>query len=309
MRLRVVLLTLLLPLILPLACGAEGNQLQPLSQAKPTPSAAPLTSSAERIALHNSPDWEIVAPHLPDPQTATAAKLEMAGDILMARRFPEDALDYYGYAMARGGNVSVLLNKMGIVRLELRQPALAREMFQRTVRVQKKNAAAWNNLGVAEYQQKDFHSAASDYRKASHLDRRSAVFHSNLGMVYFEMKDMEDAHRQFAIAVHLDPKIMDPAEGYGAIAHVMGSTNYAGLCFEMATMFANQHRVVEMRRWLAKASEGGYDVRNGMQADTAFHPYLKDPDVKQILINSDLLRKKTIAGANLAPLGNEPTPQ
>ena len=204
--------------------------------------------------------------------------------------------------MARGGNVSVLLNKMGVVRLELRQPELAREMFLRTVRAQKKNAAAWNNLGVAEYQRKNFRTAASDYQKASHLDRRSAVFHSNLAMVYFEMKNMEDAQHQFAIAVRLDPKIMDPAEGFGSVAHVMGSTDYAGLCFEMATMFADQHRLLDMRRWLAKASEGGYDVRNGMQANVVFRPYLKDPEVKQILINSDLLRKKTVARVNITPL-------
>jgi tetratricopeptide (TPR) repeat protein len=309
MRLRVVLLTLLLPFSAAFAFAAEGNQLQPLSQARPTPPSAPLTSNIERSALHNSPDWALIAPHLPDPQTASAARLETQGDILMARRFPEDALDYYGYAMARGGNVSELFNKMGVIRLELRQPELAREMFLRTVRAQKKNAAGWNNLGVAEYQQKRYHAAASDYQKASRLDRRSAVYHSNLGMVYFETKDMDDAQHQFAIALKLDPKIMDPAEGFGAIAHVMGSTDYAGLCFEMATMFASQHQLPQMRRWLAKASEGGYDVRNGMQAETAFRPYLKDPEVKQILINSDLLRKKTVAGMNLKPLDETPAPQ
>jgi tetratricopeptide (TPR) repeat protein len=306
MRARVVLLTSLFSLTLSLAIHAEGNQLQPLSKTKQTPPSAPLTSNIERYALHESPDWALIAPHLPDPQTATAARLEMAGDILMARRFPEDALDYYGYAMARGGNVSVLLNKMGVVRLELRQPELAREMFLRTVRAQKKNAAAWNNLGVAEYQEKRYQNAAGDYQKASHLDRRSAVYHSNLAMVYFEMKNMEDAQRQFSIAVRLDPKIMDPAEGFGAVAHVMGSADYAGLCFEMATMFAGQHRPAEMRRWLAKASEGGYDVHNGMQAEVAFRPYLKDLEVKQILINSDLLRKKTVASVNIKPLQDEP---
>jgi len=33
-----------------------------------------------------------------------------------------------------------------------------------------------------------------------------------------------------------------------------------------------------------------------------FRPYLKDPEVKQILINSDLLRKKTVARVNITPL-------
>src|SRR6195952_1484086 len=82
---------------------------------------AEAVSAQERAAFHQDPQWEIIAPHLPDPKTASAAQLEMAADVLRARRFPEDALDYYGYAIARGGPVSDLLNKMGIIRLELRQ--------------------------------------------------------------------------------------------------------------------------------------------------------------------------------------------
>ncbi len=78
---------------------------------------APATSADERALLHAGSDWALIAPHLPDPTTSSAAKLESAADVLRARRFPEDALDYYGYAMERGGDVSVLLNKMGIVRL------------------------------------------------------------------------------------------------------------------------------------------------------------------------------------------------
>ena len=95
---------------------------------------AEAVSAQERAAFHQDPQWAMIAPHLPDPKTATAAKLELAADVLRARRFPEDALDYYGYAIARGGPVSELLNKMGIVRLELHQNALAHELFQQSVR-------------------------------------------------------------------------------------------------------------------------------------------------------------------------------
>ena len=105
MRSRVLLLAFVLA---PLAAYAAESTAVPPQQ------SAPLTSADERAALHNSPDWALIAPHLPDPKTASAATLEMTGDVLRARRFPEDALDYYGFAMARGGNVSELLNKMGV---------------------------------------------------------------------------------------------------------------------------------------------------------------------------------------------------
>ena len=108
MRSRVLLLAFVLA---PLAAYAAETTAAPPQQ------QAPLTSADERAALHSSPDWALIQPHLPDPKTASAADLEMAGDVLRARRFPEDALDYYGYALQRGGDVSKLLNKMGIVRL------------------------------------------------------------------------------------------------------------------------------------------------------------------------------------------------
>ncbi len=50
---------------------------------------APLTSPEERAALHRSSEWGIIAPHLPNADTSTAAQLETAADVLRARRFPD----------------------------------------------------------------------------------------------------------------------------------------------------------------------------------------------------------------------------
>lgn len=262
---------------------------------------APLTSPEERAALHRSSDWEIVAPHLPNADTASAAELETAADVLRARRFPEDALDYYGYAMARGGNVSELLNKMGVVRLELRQTALAREMFLRTVSVQKKNAVAWNNLGVTEYSMKNLRGAINDYRRATKLDKKSAVYHSNLAMAYFENKDMDSARQQFAAAMKLDPAILNGSrDGAGTIAHVLGTDNYGLLCFQMAQLFASSGRPELMRQWLAKSAEAGYDVRGEMSSSSVLAHYRKDPEIVQMLANAEQLRARKLARNVLA---------
>ncbi len=270
---------------------------------------APATSPEERAALHRSADWLVIAPHLPDPNTASAQQLETTADVLRARRFPEDALDYYGYAMARGGNISTLLNKMGVVRIELRQNNLAREMFQRTVRVQKTNASAWNNLGVTEYASQNYRSAVSDYRKASKLDKQSAVYHSNLGMAYFEMRDMDSARKEFSRAVRLDPRIMGGSpENGGSTAHVVGTQNYAELCFEMARLYAHEGKPVDAVQWLAKAGEQGFDVRKGMREDSALLALLKNPEVHIMLVNVDGLRgRKSVAASTVAPsLGASP---
>src|SRR5579875_3970850 len=222
MRTRVLLLAVVLA---PLAAHAAESSAVPSPQ-----QPAPLTSPDERAALHNSPDWALIQPHLPDPKTASAAQLEMAGDVLRARRFPEDALDYYGYALQRGGDVSELLNKMGIVRLELRQVDLAHAMFLRTVRAHKKDAVAWNNLGVTDYAMQDYRGAIGAYRHAVKLDKGSAVFHSNLGLAYFEKGDAEEARVEFARALQIDPAIMSGGDNGGTTAHVLGAHNYGGMC-------------------------------------------------------------------------------
>src|SRR6266478_9458856 len=95
-------------------------------------------SEVMREIRHRDPQWESVRLHLPDPAIATEEQLETVADVLRARRFPEDALDYYLYALKRGVNNVVLMNKIGVVQLELRHTAAARAYFQRAIQMQKK---------------------------------------------------------------------------------------------------------------------------------------------------------------------------
>jgi tetratricopeptide (TPR) repeat protein len=258
---------------------------------------AEAVSAEERAAFHRDPQWEMIAPHLPDPKTATAAQLEMAADVLRARRFPEDALDYYGYAIARGGPVSDLLNKMGIVRLELRQTALAHELFQQTVRGKKNNASAWNNLGVTEYIDKRYKNAIADYRRAAKYDKRSAAFRSNLGMAYFESGDVESARKEFSAALAIDPHAFERRDAGGMTAQVVGTQNYSQLAFEMAKIYARRHDDEATLLWLAKATEAGYDTRHEMAQDVVFRPYEKDPRVLLMLKNAQQMRMRAVASA------------
>jgi len=264
---------------------------------------AEAVSAEERAAFHRDPQWLVIAPHLPDPKTATAAQLETAADVLRARRFPEDALDYYGYAIARGAPVSEMLNKMGIVRLELRQVDMAHALFQQTVRAQKKNASGWNNLGVTEYVNKQYKNAISDYRRAAKLDKHSASFLCNLGMAYFENGDMESARKQFALALDLDPHALEHRESGGVTAQVVGTQNYAQLAFEMAKIYARHQDDAATLLWLAKATEAGYDTRHEILLDAALRPYAHDPRVILILKNAQQMRGRSVAVAAPAGLG------
>lgn len=250
---------------------------------------------------HHTPEWALIAPHLPDPVTATAPQLELAGDVLRARRFPQDALTFYKAALINNGDQSVLLKKLGVIFLETQQPALARASFQRATKVNKSDAEAWNNLGAADFTLGNTRSAVGEYRKAVKLKKTSAIFHSNLALAYFDLKDTQNARTELARAMKLDPDLLQHSGTTGYNLQILASTHYADVCFEMARVYAAQGDVESTLVWLTKASERGLDVRTAMSNDNLLQPYLRDPRVKLMLGNSDQLHSRNVAMKSKPP--------
>jgi tetratricopeptide (TPR) repeat protein len=261
----------------------------------------PYDEASERALRHATPEWESIANHLPDPATATPASLIQAADVLRARRLPEDALDYYRYALKRGGDQEKLENDIGVTLLELRQYDEARAAFKRAIQLKPKNGQEWNNLGAAEYVSGNSRAALTDYLRAVKLDKKRAVFHSNLGTAYFELKDYESARAQFEKALQLDRNVFQSGGFAGVEAHVLGSSDHGRFCFEMAKMSAKIHDDDNVVRWLARASEAGFDVKEQMAGDKDFEPYRKDVRIETAIRNAKAMRTGQIADSGLAP--------
>jgi len=266
-------------------------------------------SESARERMHQSEQWRMIEKHLPDPATATPQQLETQADILRARRFPEDAMDYYKYALARGGNVPSLLNKIGLTELEMRNIALARAYFQRVVKMSKKDAEAWNNLGAVEFLDGTPSNAVSDYRKAVKLDRRQAVFHANLATAYFEQKDYASARREMLAAMKLDPQIFEHTESDGGIsAHVLSAEDRARFSFEMAKLYAGNGLEDQMLHSLAMASEAGMDVQREMRRDVVLAKFEMDPRVVVLVHNAQMLRESRAAASSASSAGGVAVP-
>ena len=245
---------------------------------------------------HDSEEWRLIGPHLPDPLTASAEKLETSGDVLRARRFPGDALVFYKAAVLHGGNNARLLKKQGVIHLELQQGLIARLCFQQAVKLNKKDSEAWNNLGAADFMLGNVRGAVSEYKRAVKLNRASPVYHSNLSLAYFELRDAGSARKELARAFALDPDILHHANGGGYNLQILASTHYAEICFEMARVYAAQGDQETAISWLTKASERGFDVRAALKSDAQLQPYLGDDRVKVMLANSDQLHKRDLPG-------------
>ena len=266
-------------------------------------SQAQVSVSADpgRVARHQSADWMAMAGHLPDPATASAAELQLAADVMRARRMPEDALEYYRFALERGGDPGKLTNRIGITLLELRHPELARAAFQRAVHLNPKDPEAWNNLAAAEYVGGEFSRAIGDYKHAVKLNKNKATFHSNLGTAYFEIKDYDSARKQFATALKLDPNALQGGGSNGIEAHVLSPRDRGRFCFEMAKLAGRDHDVEAMLRWLARATEIGFDTQGEMGQDRVLRTYLSDPRVTLIVHNAHAMRNGQIADTGLVP--------
>ncbi len=250
---------------------------------------------------HATPEWQSVEAHLPDLQTSTAQKLEQTGDVLRARRFPDEALTYYQGALAHGGNALMLLNKMGVTELDLQQSTLATLDFKRAVEIDKNNADGWNNLGAVEYMRRHFGSAEEYYKKAVKLNKGSAVFHSNLANAYFDDKNFIGARKEFATVLRLDPHVFEYAGSVGMRMHLQSPEDRGRFCYELARLYAGEGNEANVLHWLAMASESGFDIKEAMWDDALMSKYRRDPRVTLIVNNSKALAsgKPMEAGADL----------
>jgi tetratricopeptide (TPR) repeat protein len=262
--------------------------------------ASQATVNADRARIHASPDWQLIVPHLPDPATASVETLEMEGDLLRARRFPEDALDFYGYALKRGGNAVSLLNKMGVTELEMGNRAVARAWFMQAVKLNRKDTQAWNNLGASQFLDGEYATALRSYKRALKLNKRSAISHSNLGMTYVELKDYDSAKKELVTALQLDPQMFQHPGTAGTSLHMLSTDDRANFCFQMAKVYARLGNEKEMLHSLETASQAGMDIQYEMSKDRDLAPYVKDPRVVQIVAVAKSLRQRRGAPETVA---------
>lgn len=263
----------------------QSGRLRTVSADRATPHG--VTPFEARRAMHQEEAWLNVSAHLPNPATASSDALEMAGDVLRARRYPDDALDYYTDALMRGGNAPRLLNKLGVTEIGLRNTDLARGYLKQALKRDKKDAEAWNNLGATEYMDGRMGAATGAYRKALKLKPGSAVFHGNLATALVEEKDFDGARKELAKAMEIDPEFGTRRDSEGGIsAHVLAPADRARYCFEMARVYAAKGQVDLMLHSLAMASENGMDLREKMSGDADLKGYLADARVVLLIQNA-----------------------
>ena len=268
--------------------------------------SASFDAAVERAARHSTEEWLTFSPHLPDPQAASPAQLQVAGDVLRARRYPEEAIEYFGYALKRGGDEPTLMNRIGVTELENGHIPAARACFKRAILLKRKYAESWNNLGATENMNGNYRAAVEDYLKAVKFDSHNAVFHANLGTAYIALRNYEDARRHYQMAIKLDPAVFHHSGYGGSMVHVLATDDRGRFGFEMARLAAEQREDESMLHWLGVAVEAGFDIDREMSNFKEFDSYRKDPRLLMLLSNAKMLRSNKVALSE--PLKSLPAP-
>jgi len=232
----------------------------------------------------------------PSPE-ATAEELERKGDQLRGEKAFLDALDYLRAAAAKNPKSAGLLNKIGIVQLQLLRYSDARKSFEAAIRINRGYADAHNNLGVDYYLQEsaketaklragapvsswtsgDFGRAIKEYRKAIKLQEDSASFHSNLGSAYFAKKDFANAVAAYTRALELDPDVFEHTSRIGVAAQTSSPGDRAEYFYLLARMYAKSGSTERSLSYLRRAMEDGYKDMNKILRDDEFAAVRNDP--------------------------------
>lgn len=212
----------------------------------------------------------------PPPTDATAQELEQRGDTLRGQKAFLDSIDYYR-AAARKSDSAVLHNKIGISFFQLHRDKEARKQYESALKLDKRYAEAYNNLGALYDTDGRYGPAVKEYKKAIQLNESNASFHSNLGTAYFHEKDYEQAVKEYTRALTLDQDIFERQASGGVSVKVISSSDLGHLHYVMAQMYGSQGNADRCRYYLSKANEEGYPIRDALR-DDQFAGLRKDPD-------------------------------
>lgn len=212
---------------------------------------------------------------------ATPEQLEARGDELRESKNYLDAIDYYEAAIKKHPT-AVLHNKEGMTYLSMGNLAKAQKCMQRSIKMDKQYAEAFNNLGVVFYLKKKYGPAEKNYKKALAL-RDSASFHSNLGTVYIERKEFDKGMTEYRKAFELDPEIFDRTSRTGVSARMSSPDDRARFFYFLAKLYASKGEAEKSLLYLKKAMEDGFPDINNVYKDAEFATLRKDQRFTELM--------------------------
>jgi tetratricopeptide (TPR) repeat protein len=248
------------------------------------------------------PDALAQPPSLPSPQVSSQAQFadsasqpraaaptlqptpEEAGDALEGHQRYQAAIEAYKQAP---DNSPELWNKMGIAYQMMFNLKDASRCYQRSLKLNPKNASVLNNLATVYDSLKQFSDAERIYRKALKIDPTSALILKNLGTNLLAQHRYKKGWEDYKAALAIDPRIFEntgsPRVENPASAQDRGAMNYymARGCIRAG----ETDRAIE---YLRMALNEGFTNPRKLEADSDFASLHGLPAFEQLLASERL---------------------
>jgi len=220
----------------------------------------------------------------PSPAKSRPLSFEERGDIYMARKSYEDAVDYYYRALKQAHFADAALwDKLGMAYIHLQNFRAARKAYGQALHYRKDYSVPLNNIGTTYYYQGKYGKSVKYYQRALKLNPESASYHLNLGVSYLHMKKYNESVEEYRTALTLDPNIFGERSAFGTTIEVRGAD--PEYYFYLAKVFASLGRVDEAVHSLRRALEDGFKDRKRILNDPDFVKISQEPAYVELMNN------------------------
>jgi tetratricopeptide (TPR) repeat protein len=209
-----------------------------------------------------------------------AHRLLLEGDQLIREQKDHLALRTYVEASTLNPYDEVVFNKLAIAYSRLLMFRESEAAIERSIRLNREYAYAYNTKGITALAQDQLKKAAKSFRRAIALNPQP-LFYFNLGTTYLQMEKYEEGRSAFQQALKLNPNVFE-MEGAIQVETRAGESN-ADRHFKLAAIFAELGAKEACLDNLAKAFNNGFEDRNRLNSEPAFAQLRSDPDFIRLI--------------------------
>lgn len=217
------------------------------------------------------------------PRAEEVRRLELHGDVMMARKRFREAVDFYAQAFQLDRKNAPAANKLGIAYFQVQDFGRAKSWYERALKIDKHFFEPQNNVGMVRYAQHDYKRARRHFEEALKLRPESASAHVNLAATYLALKKNEEAFQEYRLALLLDPQVLEKRSPFGVILQTQSVQDMAQFHFILAKTFAAMGDVERCLAYLRRAIEEGYRDFDRLNSEPAFALILEDVRFQQLL--------------------------
>ena len=213
---------------------------------------------------------------------AEALRLEEKADQeRLQKDYPSAFADYLS-ASHLDPRSATLFNKMGIIRIQLRDRTGAKRYLKHALSLSPKDTQVLNNLGAVFYLDKNYQQALRYLKESLALNETSATCHLNIAEVWASLGQLDRAMTEYARALELDSDILTSAQD-GVVAQVRTPEQKARISFLIAKAYVRRGNLDGAIDYLQRAKQGHFPDLHKAWEDKDFAPLWSDPRLEKII--------------------------